>query len=55
MTAALFLQRFVSTDAWLHFDLMAFNIRNRPGRPEGGEAMALRAVYDHLATTYGSP
>jgi leucyl aminopeptidase len=55
VTAALFLQRFVSADAWLHFDLMAFNIRSRPGRPEGGEAMALRAVYDHLAKTYGSP
>ena len=55
VTAALFLQRFVSADAWLHFDLMAFNIRSRPGRPEGGEAMALRAVYDHLAKTYRSP
>lgn len=54
VTAALFLQRFVTDIPWIHFDLMAFNIRSRPGRPEGGEAMALRAVYDHLAKTYGN-
>ena len=38
----------------MHFDIMAYNNRNRPARPEGGEAMALRAVYDYLQTTYGS-
>ena len=55
-TAALFLKHFVG-DAipWLHFDVMAFNNRARPGRPEGGEAMALRAVYEYLEQNYGDP
>ncbi|MEC7107470.1 MAG: leucyl aminopeptidase family protein [Pseudomonadota bacterium] len=53
-TAALFLQRFINDKTpWLHFDVMAFNTRSRPGRPEGGEAMALRAVYHYLEKTYG--
>ena len=52
ISAALFLERFVSGTAWMHFDVMAFNIRSRPGHPEGGEAMGLRAVYDYLAKTY---
>jgi leucyl aminopeptidase len=44
--AALFLQRFVESDVpWLHFDLSAWNDRARPGRPDGGEAFALRALY----------
>ena len=53
-TAALFLQRFINDKTpWLHFDVMAFNTRGRPGRPEGGEAMALRAVYQYLENNYG--
>ena len=28
---------------------MAWNVANRPGRPKGGEAMALRAVYALIA------
>ncbi len=53
-TAALFLQRFIDANTpWLHFDVMAFNTRNRPGHPEGGEAMALRAVYEYLEQHYG--
>ena len=49
ITAALFLQRFVSPGIpWAHFDLMAWNTRGRPGRPEGGEAMGLRAVHRYL-------
>lgn len=53
ITAALFLQKFTDGLPWVHFDLMAFNIRNRPGRPEGGEAMGLRAVYAYLAEQFG--
>lgn len=54
ITAALFLRKFVSPDVpWLHFDIMAWNNRNRPGRPEGGEAMGIRAVFDYLRTRYG--
>lgn len=46
ITAALFLSEFVTEDtAWVHFDIMASNSSPRPGRPEGGEAMALRTVY----------
>ncbi len=55
ITAALFLQKFVSDTRWMHFDIMAFNTRNRAGRPEGGEAMALRAVYGFLQETFAEP
>lgn len=51
--AALFLQAFVDDDIpWVHFDLMAWNRSAQPGRPEGGEAMALRAVFAYLQATY---
>ncbi len=44
-TAALYLKKFVDVKVpWLHFDIMAWNVRNRPGRPIGGEAMGLRAM-----------
>lgn len=47
ITAALFLQEFVTPDIpWIHIDVMAWNSRSRPGRPEGGEAMGLRAVFE---------
>lgn len=56
ITAALFLKRFVDEGIdWVHFDIMAFNTRSRPARPEGGEAMALRTVYGYLAERYGTP
>ncbi len=46
ITAALFLEAFVAAGIpWAHFDLMAWNTSASPGRPQGGEAMALRAVY----------
>jgi leucyl aminopeptidase len=45
ITAALYLQEFVSkTSCWLHIDMMAWNVNSRPGRPQGGEAMAIRAL-----------
>jgi len=53
VSAALFLQRFVEDTPWVHFDVMAFNTRNRPARAEGGEAMALRSVYQYLEKRYG--
>ena len=49
ITAALFLLHFVGDTPWVHFDIMAWNLTSRPARPEGGEAMGLRAVYDYLA------
>jgi leucyl aminopeptidase len=45
VTAALFLREFVAeTRAWAHLDLFAWNPKDRPGRPKGGEATALRAL-----------
>ena len=45
ITAALYLQEFVPDDVpWAHFDMMAWNNASRPGRPEGGEAQAARAI-----------
>ncbi|SEO86387.1 leucyl aminopeptidase [Rhodospirillales bacterium URHD0017] len=46
ITAALYLQEFVPDDVpWAHFDMMAWNNSSRPGRPEGGEAQAARAIF----------
>jgi len=55
ITAALFLREFVQGQKpWIHLDLMAFNMRNRPGRPEGGEAMGMRALFALLKDRYGA-
>lgn len=49
ITAALFLQQFVGADLdWCHIDTYAWNRSNRPGRPKGGEALGMRAVFDYL-------
>ena len=49
ITAALFLQEFVDDDVpWAHFDIMAWNTGNRPGRPTGGEAQGLRAAFNAI-------
>ncbi|HWM45385.1 MAG TPA: leucyl aminopeptidase family protein [Xanthobacteraceae bacterium] len=54
ITCALFLQRFVTaTKSWLHFDIYAWNPSTRPGRPEGGECQAARALYAYLCDRYG--
>jgi leucyl aminopeptidase len=53
--AALFLKEFVAdTTPWVHFDLYAWNNRSRPGRPEGGEAMTLRALFALLQERFGA-
>lgn len=53
ITAALFLQEFVPSQIqWIHFDLMAWNLSSRPGRPEGGEAMGLRTVWEYIKNKY---
>ncbi|MBF0248318.1 MAG: leucyl aminopeptidase family protein, partial [Alphaproteobacteria bacterium] len=53
ITAALFLEEFVTPGtAWAHIDLMAWNTASQPGRPEGGEAMTLRAVFAMLAERF---
>ncbi len=46
IVAGLYLQRFVRGGTpWMHLDLYAWNDQTRPGRPEGGEAMAMRALF----------
>ncbi|HEU4603274.1 MAG TPA: leucyl aminopeptidase family protein [Steroidobacteraceae bacterium] len=46
---ALFLRRFVTeTRSWVHFDLYAWNGKERPGRPVGGEPQCIRALYAHI-------
>ncbi len=53
ITAALFLNEFVpETIPWAHFDVMAWNNRARTGRPVGGEAMGIFAVYRYLESVY---
>ena len=53
VTAALYLQEFVEPDIpWAHLDVMAWNPQSRPGRPEGAEATALRALYAHIAQRF---
>jgi leucyl aminopeptidase len=50
VTAALFLRRFVAGGVrWAHLDLYGWNDSARPGRPEGGEATALRALAAAIA------
>jgi leucyl aminopeptidase len=54
INAALFLREFVSpTTPWAHLDLLGWNPSPRPGRPEGGEAMGLRAVYRIIEQRFG--
>lgn len=40
---------------WLHMDVMAFNQGSSPGRPEGGEAQGMRALFALLEEAYGGP
>ena len=48
VTAALFLQKFAPKGPWAHFDIFAWNPRNRPGWTTGGEAQAIRALYQMI-------
>jgi leucyl aminopeptidase len=49
VTAALFLRRFVPEGvAWAHVDTFAWRAAAKPGRPKGGEALGLRAVFAAL-------
>ncbi len=52
VTAALFLRRFAPKGAWVHFDIFAWNPRNRPGWPAGAEAQAIRGLYGMLKQRY---
>jgi leucyl aminopeptidase len=49
ITAALFLKRFVKkTTSWAHFDIYAWTPNERPHSPGGGEAQAIRAIFELL-------
>lgn len=53
VTAALFLEHFVPRNQpWIHIDLFAWTPKAKPGRPEGGEAQTLRAVFAMLEARY---
>ena len=55
ITAALFLREFVDPQVpWAHIDFMAWNLAAKPGRPEGAEAMGLRAAYALIRDRFGA-
>jgi leucyl aminopeptidase len=53
ITAALFLKRFVEqAKAYIHLDVFAWTPVARAGRPKGGEAQAMRALFTMIAKRY---
>jgi leucyl aminopeptidase len=53
ITAALFLKKFVGkAKVWAHFDIFAWNPADKPHAPAGGEAQAVRAVFQVLKQRY---
>ena len=53
ITAALFLAKFVDAGTpWAHLDLFAWQPSAKPGKPKGGEATGLRAVWRYLESRY---
>ena len=55
ITAALYLEKFVkNAGLWAHFDVFGWNTADRPGRPKGGEAMAIRAVFSYLQDRFNA-
>lgn len=54
IVCALFLQRFVADpQRWLHVDIYGWTPAARPGRPEGGECQAARALFAFLEERHG--
>ncbi|MBL8669370.1 MAG: leucyl aminopeptidase family protein [Alphaproteobacteria bacterium] len=54
ITAALFLKDFVDPAVpWAHIDVLAWNLKPQRGRPEGGEAQTLRALWRVLRQRFG--
>jgi leucyl aminopeptidase len=51
--AAMFLKRFVPEGtSWAHLDTFAWRDQAKPGRPKGGEALGLRAMFAVLQRRY---
>ncbi|MEQ1931798.1 MAG: leucyl aminopeptidase family protein [Parvularculaceae bacterium] len=54
VTAALFLKRFAPAQiAFAHFDIYAWRAKAAPGRPIGGEAQGMRALFDVMKRRFG--
>lgn len=54
ITAALYLQKFVDAETpWVHIDTYAWNNGAKPGRPDGGEALGMRAAYGLIQKRFG--
>jgi leucyl aminopeptidase len=54
ITAGLFMRRFVEKAAiYAHADVYCWNNSAKPGRPEGGEVMIARALFDVLRQRHG--
>lgn len=52
VTAALFLRRFAPPGPWAHFDIYAWNARQKPGYAQGAEIQAIRALFAVLKTRF---
>ena len=53
ITAAMFLKRFVpDTTPWAHLDTYAWRDAAKPGRPKGGDALGMRAIFTLLEDRY---
>ena len=53
ITAALFLEKFVEkADIWAHFDIYASVVADKPWARAGGEAQAIRALFDVLSKRF---
>lgn len=53
VTAALFLKKFAGdARSWMHFDIFSWRPKAAPGRPSGGEAQAIRALFEVLQSRY---
>jgi leucyl aminopeptidase len=51
--AALFLEKFVEkAKSWVHVDIFAWTPKPSPGRPEGAEAQAIRALFEVIAARW---
>ena len=54
ITAALYLDRFVEkAQSWLHADVYGWVPADKPGRPQGGEMQAARALFAVLNARFG--
>ena len=55
VVAAMFMKRFVPVSAkWAHLDTWAWRDAAKPGRPKGGEALGLRAVFAALQRRFSA-